>query len=384
MPDLLKFGSPSLDEYELDGIRSVLDTGIFVHGSMVQGFEAKFKKHFGYPNAVSVANCTAGLHIAHKILFQKYAKSAEQNEVICPAMSHVATANAIVLAGLKPVFVDANAIDGNICVEAVKEAIGPRTVGIAVVHFNGAPADLITIQKLCLKHELYLVEDCAIALGAKIGSTPVGLFGDAGVFSFHPVKQMTTGEGGMVVCKSGDLAEHFRLQRAFGVSKIHSDRQTPGNYDVLEIGFNYRMAEIPAAIGIAQLAKVDNFLKCRKQNFSKFRELLESLDFATLHFPNISDERSYYTAIVLVDDLERKQRDELIRKLLHLGVETSVYYPRPIPEFSAFKTPSSIQSGQFPNSAQIAEKTIAFSISPHLGNNDLELTIKALKSAYNG
>ena len=382
MHDLLKFGSPLLDDDESNLIRSVIDTGVFVHGPMVQEFEAKFREHFGYPNAISVANCTAGLHIAHKILSQKFSKSAEQNEVICPAMSHVATANAIALAGLTPVFVDANSTDGNICVESIKEAIGPRTVGVAVVHFNGVPADMLEIQAICSKHELYLVEDCAIALGAKIGPIPVGLFGDVGVFSFHPVKQMTTGEGGMVVCKSQHVADHVRLQRAFGVSKVHSERQTPGSYDVLEIGFNYRMAEIPAAIGIAQLDKVTSFLKQRKQNFLWTIDLLESFGSAAVHFPNISDDRSYYTAVVLFDDLDRKRRDELSRRILQLGVETSVYYPRPIPEFSAFKGSLKTQMRSFPNASRIAEKSIAFSISPHLKKNDIEIAIRALQSAY--
>ena len=194
--------------------------GIYVHGSKVQEFEATFCEQLGYPHAVSVANCTAGLHLAHYSLTKSIKPELKnQYEVLCPAMTHVATAHAIELAGLKPVFIDCNSVDGNIDVELMRAHITDKTVGIAAMHFNGVPCDIKQIVQLADIHNLYVVEDCAISLGAKVDGKPIGTFGQAGAFSFHPVKQLTTSEGGMIVMNDIAMRDELSLERAFGVDR---------------------------------------------------------------------------------------------------------------------------------------------------------------------
>ena len=261
---MITFGKPIIETLEREKIRAVLDSGIFVHGEMTENFENLFSNKFGYRYSTSVANCTAGLHLAHYSLTKNIDPDKRHfKEVICPAMSHVATAHAIELAGLKPRFVDCNFEDGNINVIEVKQAINKNTIGIAPMHFNGVPCEIETILDIAKENNLYVIEDCAIALGAKVNGKSVGSFGDAGAFSFHPVKQLTTGEGGMIVTNNSSLFDELVLEKAFGVNRTFNQRKIPGQYDVTLLGFNYRMAELPASMGIAQLEKYSSFAKIR-------------------------------------------------------------------------------------------------------------------------
>ena len=181
------------------------------------------------------------------------------DEVIVPAQTHVATAHAVELTGAKAVFVDAEADTGNIDIAAIESAITTNTKAIVVVHFLGMPVDMIPVVALARKHKLFVMEDCALAIGARFDGIHAGVHGDVGVFSFYPVKHMTTAEGGMIITRDADLAARLRLRKAFGVDRAHGERKIPGAYDVVTLGFNYRMNEIQAAIGSAQLKKMDGF-----------------------------------------------------------------------------------------------------------------------------
>ena len=263
---MIKFAKPKLHPDAYRNINEVMESGIFVHGKFSKLFEDKFKETFKYKNASTVSNATTGLQLSHFLLGSDI--DPNKNEVICSAMSHVATAHAIEMLGLKPIFVDANIDDGNIDVSKLEGINLKKVRGMTYVHFNGAPADVRALTSFCNDNGLYSVEDCAISLGASVESIPVGLWGDMGAFSFHPVKKLTTGEGGMVVSKYSKNIDKINSMKAFGVDKGFHERKIPGVYNVDSIGTNNRMAELPAAIGCGQLNSIESDLKARKRNFN--------------------------------------------------------------------------------------------------------------------
>ena len=180
-----------------------------------------------------------------------------------PSQTHVATAHAVELTGARPVFVDANIHSGNIDADAIEAMISPRTKALAIVHYLGVPADMEKISKIAKKHGLFLLEDCALSPSKFQQGVHTGLVGDAGCFSFYPVKHITTAEGGMIMPKDQALAEKLKLLKAFGVNRTHGERSVPGDYDVVALEYNYRMSEVHAAIGIEQMKKLPTFLDKR-------------------------------------------------------------------------------------------------------------------------
>ncbi len=375
---MITFGKPMVDIFEMKSVKEVLESGIYVHGEKTQEFEGAFCKQFGYSHAVSVANCTAGLHLAHYTLTKSInSKIKKQYEVLCPAMTHVATAHAIELAGLKPVFIDCNADDGNMDVEIMEAHITDKTVGVAAMHFNGIPCDIKKITKLAEAHNLYVVEDCAISLGAKVDGQPVGTFGQFGAFSFHPVKQMTTGEGGMVVMNDPSNHDQLAVERAFGVDRAHKHRKIAGLYDVTMLGFNYRMAEIPAAMGIEQLKKFSKFQKQRKQNYFTLASALDQIDGITIKGGQIYDERSYYCLIVHLENMSSYERNQLSFNLKKEGIQTSIYYPHPVPRLKYYAEQYGYEPALYPNSISFADHCLALPVAPHLTENNM-ITIAEL------
>lgn len=376
---MIKFGDPQVGNEEIEYVKKIFESKVFVHGPFTAEFEYNFKSEFGYDYALSVANCTAGLHLAHFSLTKHLgALERERSEVICSAMTHVATAHAIELAGLKPVFVDCLASDGNVDITLLEEAINDRTLGIAAMHFNGVPCDIKIIVTLAKQYNLYIVEDCAIALGATVDGQPVGSFGDVGTFSFHPVKQMTTGEGGMMTLKDSKIYDDLKLERAFGVDRTFVERKQAGVYDVPLLGFNYRMAEIPAAIGVKQLEKFRAGEARRKNNFINLKNEISDHSQLTIIGGAITDGRAYYCLIAEFDG-DRNYRDSLAASLKEKGVQTSVYYPHPVPRLSYYAEKYGYTSEKFKNSEMISDRTIAFSIGAHLEESDISKVVDELK-----
>ena len=254
----LPFGNPWITNKEISAVNKVLKGKILVHGQHTVNFEKQFKKFTKSKYAIAVSSCTAGMH-----LFYYSVGIGKGDEVIVPAQTHLATAHAVELNGAKAVFVDSTLDTGNIDIEKIESKITKKTKAICVVHYLGLPVDIKKIKYLAKKYNLYIVEDCALALGAKYYNNHVGTMGDVGVFSFYPVKHITTAEGGMMILNNKKLATKIRLLRAFGVNKNFNQRKLPGIYDCEYLGFNYRMSKIHAAIGIEQLTKLPTILQKR-------------------------------------------------------------------------------------------------------------------------
>ena len=371
----LPFGKPIIGEEEERAVLEVLRSGTLVHGPKTKEFEAHFATYTGAPYAVSVGSCTAGLHLAY------FAKGiGPGDEVIVPAQTHTATAHAVELVGATPVFVDAEEDTGNIDIGKIEEHITERTRAISVVHFLGMPVDMDRVLAIAKKRSLFVVEDCALAIGSRYKGQHAGLFGEVGCFSFYPVKHMTTAEGGMVITKDAALAELISRQKAFGLDRTVGERKIPGVYDVTMLGFNYRMNEIAAALGIAQLKRVEGFLRARKNNYMRLAELLSKVDgIALLKSSHDEYESSYYCLSVILGDTLASKRFEMVNYLKERGVGTSVYYPKPVPFMDYYRRKYGYSEGSFPVASWISNSSIALPVGPHLNEGDMEYIAKTVR-----
>ena len=346
-----------------------------VHGPRAKQFEADFAAFVGGGHAMSAASCTAGLHLAYLHL-----DIGPGDEVLVPAQTHVATAHAVEYTGAKPVFVDADANSGNIDVEQIEAAITPKTKAISVVHYLGLPVNMDKVMAVALKHKLFVVEDCALAIGGRFKGRHVGLIGDVGVFSFYPVKHITTAEGGMFITRHKDIADRVQRLKAFGYDKMLGERVVPGLYDVDMLGYNYRMNEIEAAIGVEQLKRIDGFLKQRAANDLALRKALAGISEVRPLIAGGGDfEHANYCLAVILDDRIADKRFEIISGMRDAGVGTSMYYPGPVPHLKYYRDKYNLGSTAFPNATRISRQSIALSVGPHLNEDDMNYTAAALK-----
>ncbi|MCK4826084.1 DegT/DnrJ/EryC1/StrS family aminotransferase, partial [bacterium] len=327
----IPFGKPLIGDEEKRAVMEVLNNPILVHGPKSKEFETAFANYTEAPHAISVSSCTAALHLSYF-----YLSLNKGDEVIVPAQTHTATAHAVELMGAKPVFVDAEKVTGNIDIEQIEPAITERTKAISIVHYLGMPVDMDRIMEIAKKHDLFVVEDCALAVGSYYKGVHVGLHGDVGCFSFYPIKHITTAEGGMLITKDDKIAASVERQRAFGVDRHHAgERKVPGVYDVTQLGFNYRMSEVHASIGIEQLKKMNAFLEKRKLNYETLTAGLQEINEISLFKSTHGNfQSSYYCHSILLNDSIMAKRFEIVDYLKRNGVGTSVYYPQVVPQMT--------------------------------------------------
>ncbi len=363
----IPFGKPWITEAERSAVLGVLAGDVLTHGPQAHEFEKEFVAAVGGGNALTLSNGTAALHLAYWQL-----GIGVGNEVIVPAQTHVATVHAVEVVGARPIFVDCDLATGNMVPEAIEAAITPRTRAIGLVHFVGIPCDMPAIMKIAAKHDLAVVEDCALALGTRWDGTHAGLFGDAGTFSFYPVKHITTGDGGMLITRHQSLAQKISKARAFGVDRTFSERSVPGVYDVLSLGINYRLSDINSAIGREQLKRLDTILERRALNFSALKKALTDLEHvAVLDITAANQTSSHYCLTAVLDGPLAGQRTEIIRRLNATGVGTSVYYPHPVPRLAYYREKYGEDLSRFPNAARISDQSIALPVGPHLETADM-------------
>ena len=360
----IPFGQPLLDQDEIDAVTKVLGGPILAHGSVCLEFEEAFAKRVGVKHAVSVSSGTAGLHLS---LFANHVGSGD--EVIVPAMTHVATAHAVEYCSAKPVFVDVDPKSGNISSELIPDQITKNTKCIMVVHFLGLPCDMDKIKAESDRYQLFIVEDAALAVDALYGTQKAGSLGKLGCFSFYPIKHMTSIEGGMVTTDDHNLAESIRKRKAFGYDHSHQMRKKPGIYDVPVLGYNYRMNEVEAAVGLCQLTKLDSRLAIRKQNYSALKNALSEIDEITVFDPiQGKAQSSCYCLNAVLPQNGNLNRDDIAAELNAQGVGTSVHYPGPVPMMTYYKDKYGYKSGQFPVAEWLSAQTISLPVAPHVPN----------------
>jgi perosamine synthetase len=239
---------------------------------------------------------------------------------------------------------------------------------------------MVRVMEIAKANDLFVVEDCALAIGTSQKSTHAGLFGDAGVFSFYPVKHMTTAEGGMVITQDGELAQRLRLRKAFGVDRAMHERKVPGIYDVVTLGYNFRMNELQAAIGIEQVKKLDRFLAARTANFDALDAGLREAPEITL-FDRAGDGfvSSHYCFNMMLDADKADQRTDVIQALNARGIGTSVHYPGPVPQTTYYRDRFGHKPEDHPVANWISNCSIALPVGPHLDESHMTTIVAAVK-----
>ena len=296
------------------------------------------------------------------------------DEVIVPAQTHIATAHAVELTGAKPVFVDAEIKSGNIDISKIEMEINQNTKAISVVHYLGVPVNMTAVKEIADKYDLFLLEDCALAPGAYHMNKHVGLHGDVGVFSFYPVKHITTAEGGIIILKNEKLASKLKLKKAFGVDRTHLERKIPGMYETIDLGFNYRMSEIHAAIGIEQIKKLKSFLAIRRSNFELLYSIINKDKVRILEQPvNEETVSSHYCLSVVLDDALKDKRPQIMNSLELEGIGTSIYYPQPVPRMKYYRDKYGYDEKKYKNASLISDYSINLPVGPHLNEEKINV-----------
>ena len=375
----VSFNRPLIGDEERKAVNEVLKGKILTNGGQVRAFEEAFQEFVGGGMAVAVSSCTAALHLACLAL-----KIGPGDEVIVPALTHVATAHAVELTGATCRFVDVHPESGNLD----PDLLGPvskKTKAIIVVHFLGRPGYMRSILAVARERGLAVIEDCAHALGATHNDVHVGLIGDVGCFSFYPCKHVTTGEGGMLLTRRPEIAEAARELREFGkrefpVAGDLRQWQKIYNYDFVGIGLNYRMTEVAGAIGVKQLTRLKHWLNVRRLNYETLKNSFESMGLKVLDSVG-TQQASYYAISVLIDPT---MRDDLRRLLFNNLIETSIYYPKPVPSWGYYLEKYKLMDWTFPVSERIARESITFSTGPHLKREHLEFVVSMTKTHLTG
>jgi dTDP-4-amino-4,6-dideoxygalactose transaminase len=372
----IPFGRPSITGRERQAVMRVLEGHVLTHGPECAGFEREFAALMGEgAHCVSVSSCMAALHLAYLHL-----GIGPGDEVIAPALTHVATAHAIEWVGAKPVFVDADPKTGNMPPEAIEAAVTDKTKAIGLVHFVGIPCDMGGIMTVAEKHGLRVVEDCAIAIGSRFKGTHVGLFGDAGTFSFYPVKQLTTGEGGIFVSRYENVAKEVARLRAFGVDRAYSERKIPGFYEVPVLGLNYRMSEMQAALGRVQVARFGELQEKRTKNFAALKGHLEKIEgVRVLDSQSPDTQSSYYCLSAVLEGELADKRNDVVIKLNEDAIGTSIYYPQPVPRMKYYRDKYGYDASRYPVATSVSDASIALPVGPHLDVSDMEIIASALE-----
>jgi len=378
----LPFSLPTIEEDEISEVVDSLRSGWITTGPKVIRFEEDFKNYIGCSHAVAVNSGTAGLHISLMAT-----EISDGDEVITTPMTFAATVNTIVLQRAKPVFADINPETLNINPDFIEENITPRTKAIIPVHFAGQSCDLDRISSIAKKHKLLVIEDAAHAVGSEYKGVKIGKTGTLAVFSFHPIKNITTGEGGIITTESVDLAEKLRLLRFHGISKEawkrYSAKGSP-QYEILLPGLKYNMLDIQAAIGIHQLRKLDGFIE-KRENFAKrYDNILKEIPEIITPGRVTYDCRHAWHLYIIKLRLEalRITRDEFIEELKKENIGTGIHFTA-IHLHPFYANKFGFKRGDFPNAEYASDRIISLPLYPKMKDEDIDDVIEAIKKIVN-
>lgn len=356
---MIGMGGPSIGLREKLAVWRQLSSGQLAQGSRVKEFEKRFGEWVGSPHSIALNSGTSALHLGLLAL-----GIGPGDEVIVPSFSFAASANAIALTGARPIFCDVEEDFFTLDVEHARSLVTGRTKAIMPVHLYGQLANMVAIQQLAQERNLFIVEDAAQAHGASLAGRPAGLWGDLAAFSFYPTKNMTAGEGGMVVTSSDSVVRMVKLLRNQGMeAKYHNE----------VVGFNNRMTELAAAIGIGQLARVDTFNRRRQKNAAQLIKRLSSVPGLILPKTRQDSLHVYHQFTVRIPN----KRDQVLEKMHEDGVSAAVYYPTPIHRLPAY--------GELGLDLPVTEKhcreVLSLPIHPRLSRRDVEKVASALERA---
>ncbi|HEY3176828.1 MAG TPA: DegT/DnrJ/EryC1/StrS family aminotransferase [Candidatus Polarisedimenticolia bacterium] len=362
---------PSYGEEEVEAVRRVLASGWAGLGPETQRFEEAFGAYIGVPHALATNSCTAALHLA------MIAAGVEGGEVISPSLTFVSTNHAILYAGARPVFADVEEETLTIDADAVERLITPRTRAITAVHYGGHPARMDRLREIASSRGISLIEDAAHACGAAFRGQKVGSLGDIACFSFHAVKNLATGEGGMLTFSRADLESRLRRLRWLGIDRSTYDRAGSGrtyswSYEVEELGFKYHMNDIPAAIGLVQLAKLETMNQRRRAIAALYDEAFQQCGGIRTPVTRDGVVNATHNYVIRVDE---ERRQPLIDRLAQRGIAAGVHY---IPNHLY-----ALYAGdrcRLPVTERVFKTLVTLPLFPDMTQEQIERVIEAVRS----
>jgi len=378
--EIVPFYIPSITAEDKKRVVEALVSRWLTGGPKAAEFEESFARYVGVRHAVSVNSCTAALHLVLSAL-----GVGEGDEVIVPTFTFAATANAPLYCGAIPVFADVDESTFNISTGDILKRITKKTKALIIVHYAGQPCNMNEILQIAKDYRLFVIEDCAHSLGATYMDKQTGSIGHAGCFSFYPTKNITTFEGGMVTTNDKDLAHKVSLLKNHGMT---SDARTRNElatwyYDVTELGYNYRLNEVQAALGISQLSRID---KLHRQRIGRAHYYTKKLNGVSgIITPFEAKDRTHVFHLYVIRVIEREfgiNRDRFFEQLSKRGIGLSVHYT-PLHLLSYYKKKLGCRRGDFPVAEQASEEVISLPLFPGLNQSQIDYVLQQIKSIAN-
>ena len=364
---MIKIAQPIIRKEEMQAVEKVLKSGMITQGPMVVEFEKKFANFCGTKYAIAVNSGTAALHCA------LYASGInEGDEVITTPFTFVATANSIIMQRAKPVFVDILPDTFNIDPIKIEEKITKKTKAILPIDLYGQIYDVEAVDKIAKKYKLKIIEDACQAHGAEFNHRKAGVFGEMGCFSFYATKNMTTSEGGMVVTNNERYAELVKRFRHHGQSE-------KTRYQYFDLGFNYRMTDIAAAIGIEQLKRIDDFNKKRIKNAQLLTKGLKNIKGLITPITKKNYKHVFHQYTIRVTNEFKATRDELLNYLKEKEIGSAIFYPKPLHLCLHFGK-MGYQKGDFPVSERMSKEVLSLPVHPYISEKDIKHIIHTIKN----
>jgi perosamine synthetase len=368
------FFVPWITEGDKKAVLKVLASRWLTGGPKAKEFEKLFASYTSAKYSVSVNSCTAALHLAMRAL-----NIGPGDEVIVPVLTFAATANAALFVGAKPVFADVDEKTFNISLKQIEQKITKKTKAIIVVHYGGQPCDMKEIMAIAKDHDIEVVEDCAHALGALYKGKSAGTFGAVGCFSFYPTKIITTIEGGMATTQDKEIANKMLILKEHGMTKAAFARENKANwyYDVVDLGYNYRMNEVQAALGIAQLERMDNINEKRIEAAKYYTKRLSEVEGIVT--PYEMEDRTHLYHLYVIRVLKEKfgiDRNELFNNLSASGIGTSVHYT-PLHMLTFYKN-LGYSKQNFPVANRVSKEILSLPLFPTISKSQIDFVVKEI------
>lgn len=371
---LLSYGQQWIGEEDIEAVVETLRSPMLTQGPMIEEFEKKISEYVGVKYAVAFCNGTAALHAAY------YAAGITSgDEVITTPITFVATANSALYLGAKPVFADIDNQTYNLDPKKVEKLITPRTKAIVPVDFTGQPVEYDSFRRLADQYNLVFISDGAHSFGAKYKGQPVGKCADMTMFSFHPVKPITTGEGGVIVTNNPDYYEKLQLFRSHGIKKSGFETQEgPWYYEMVDLGMNYRMTDIQASLGIAQIRKIDKFVKRRQEIASIYNEGFKDEEIIGLPYQLTGQQSGWHLYIIRLNLQKlRVSRKEVFEALRAENIGVNVHYI-PVHRHPYYQA-LNYHIGLCPIAEKWYEEVITIPLFPKMTDEDVTTVITAVK-----